>query len=80
MIKENLTITKEDSTLAKLCKFCAWIGIIFCFILFAVVWILFFVLLGGPTVIYKIVRAIHKHHENKQLRLIARKENDYDKY
>lgn len=80
MIKENLTITKEDSTLAKLSKFCAWIGIIFCFILFAVIWILFFVLLGGPTVIYKLFVAIHKHHENKKLRLIARKENDYDKY
>lgn len=79
MIKENLTITKEDSTLAKLSKFCAWVAIVFCFMLFAVVWIIFFIVLGGPTVLYKIVAAIHKHHENKQLRLIARreKENEY---
>lgn len=79
MIKENLTITKEDSTLAKLSKFCAWVAIVFCFMLFAVVWIVFFIVLGGPTALYKIIAAIHKRHENKELRLIARreKENEY---
>ena len=74
MIKENLTITKEDSTLAKLTKFCAWIGIIFCFLIFAIVWIIFFVLLGGPTLIYKIFSAIHKHNIDKKQSRIARKE------
>ena len=74
MIKENLTITKEDSTLAKLTKFCVWIGIIFCFLIFATVWIIFFILLGGPTAIYKIFSVIHKHILNKKQSRIARKE------
>ena len=80
MIKENLTITKEDSTLAKLSKFCAWVAIVFCFMLFATLWLIFFIIFGGSTALYKIIAAIHKHHENKELRLIARKENEYDKY
>lgn len=77
MIKENLTITKEDSTLAKLSKFCVWLSIVLCFMLFAVTWLIFFIIFGGPTLIYKLFSAIHKHHENKEL---ARKENEYDKY
>ena len=74
MIKENLTITKEDSTLAKLTKFCAWIGIIFCFFIFATVWVIFFFILGGPTLIYKMFSAIHKHNISKRQHRIARKE------
>ena len=74
MIKENLTITKEDSTLAKLTKFCAWIGIIFCFFIFATVWVIFFFILGGPTLIYKLFSTIHKSHINKKQHRIARKE------
>ena len=74
MIKENLTITKEDSTLAKLTKFCVWIGVIFCFLIFAIIWIIFFILLGGATAIYKIFSVIHKHILNKKQSRIARKE------
>ena len=74
MIKENLTITKEDSTLTKLTKFCVWIGIIFCFLIFAIIWIIFFVLLGGPTLIYKMFSDIHKHNIHKKQSRIARKE------
>lgn len=76
MIKENLTITKEDSTLAKLSKFCAWIAIVFCFMLFAVVWIIFFIVLGGFTTIYKTFYLIHKHRkEKKELWLIKHEKN-----
>ena len=73
MIKENLTITKEDSTLAKLTKFCAWIGIIFCFFIFATVWVIFFIILGGPTLIYKIFNSIHKARIQRKQHLIGRK-------
>ena len=76
MIKEKLTITKEDTTLTKLCKFCAWMGIILCFLMFSIVWIIFFIILGGPTLIYKLFSAIHKHNENKK---IARRDYDYEK-
>ena len=74
MIKENLTITKEDSTLAKLTKFCAWIGIIFCFFIFATVWLIFFFMLGVPTLLYEMFSALHKSHEKKKQHRIARKE------
>lgn len=75
MFKERLTITRDDSTLTKLCKFCAWMGIICCFILFAIVWIIFFVLLGGPTIIYKLFCVMYKHHLDKEQ---TRKEYEND--
>ena len=66
MIKENLTITKQDSTLTKLSKFCAWIGIILCFLMFSIVWIIFFIILGGPTLIYKLFNKHNgKEYENE---------------
>lgn len=74
MFKEKLTITKEDTTLAKLTKFCAWIGIIFCFLIFSIIWIIFFIILGGPTILYKMFSVIHKHNFNKKQHRIARKE------
>lgn len=73
-IMEQVTIHKEDSTLSKLCKFCAWIGIILCFWVFAMVWLIFFWILGIPTTFYKLCYVIHKHRQNKKLQLIARKE------
>lgn len=73
-ITEQIAIKKEDSTLSKLIKFCVWIGIIFCFLIFAIIWIIFFILLGGPTCIYKLFSAIHKHHEYKTSAKIARRE------
>lgn len=81
MIKEKLTITKDDTTLARLIKFCAWMGIICCFLIFAIVWIIFFIILGGPTIIYKMFILIHRHHENKKLTRIAKHDitkSEYD--
>ena len=65
MIKENLKIEKEDTTLTKLCKFCAWITIVICFLIFALVWLVFFFILGGPTFIYKCFHTIYIHHKQK---------------
>lgn len=53
MIKENLKIEKTDTTLTKLCKFCAWFSIVICFLIFAIVWLVAFFSLGGFTFIYK---------------------------
>lgn len=78
-ITEQIAIKKQDSTLTKLCKFCLWISIILCFLVFGLVWLIFFIILGGPTLIYKMFYTIHKQHENKKLTLIARKENSYEK-
>lgn len=78
MIKENLTITKEDSTLAKLSKFCAWIAIICCFFIFSTVWVIFFILLGGPTLIYKLFSAIHKSRIQRKQHKIAKRVVDDD--
>ena len=73
MIKENLTITKDDSTLAKLCKFCAWFSIVICFLIFALVWLVLFFVLGGPMVVYVSFKGIYKHHENVKQHRIAQR-------
>ena len=80
MIKENLTITKEDSTLAKLSKFCAWIAIIYCLFIFSTVWVIFFIVLGGPTLLYKLCAVIHKARIRRKQHIIAHKvvKDDYD--
>lgn len=67
MIKENLTITKEDSLLTKLCKFCAWFSIVICFLIFAIVWLILFFILGGFTLIYATFKGIHNHRRKKML-------------
>lgn len=79
-ITEQIAIKKEDSTLTKLCKFCLWISIVLCFLVFGLVWLIFFIVLGGPTIIYKMFSAIHKHNENKKLTNIARREKEYETY
>ena len=80
-ITEQIAIKKEDSTLTKLCKFCCWLAVVLCFLVFGLVWLIFFIVLGGPTAIYKAFSAIHKHHENKKLTKIARRDNyENDRY
>lgn len=74
MIKENLTITKEDSTLAKLTKFCVWLSIVLCFMLFASTWLIFFLIFGFPTCFYLLCRTIHKARIQRKQHYIARKE------
>ena len=64
MLKENLTITKEDSNLTKLCKFCAWFSIVICFLIFAIVWLILFIVLGGFTFIYKCFHIAYLNHKN----------------
>lgn len=65
-INEKLTIHKEDSILAKLCKFCAWFSIVVCFLIFGLVWLVLFFSLGGLIVIYKCFELPIKHHINKK--------------
>lgn len=78
MIKENLTITKEDSNLAKLCKFCAWFSIVICFLIFAIVWLVAFFILGGPMLVYLTFKAIHKARTNHKQHLIAKRACETD--
>lgn len=78
MIKENLTITKQDSTLAKLCKFCAWFSIVICFLIFALVWLVLFFALGGPMLVYMSFKGIHKARVNHKQHLIAKKACETD--
>ena len=78
MIKENLTITKQDSNLTKLCKFCAWFSIVICFLIFAIVWLVLFFAFGGPMLVYVSFKGIHKHHENKKLTNIAKRACEID--
>ena len=66
-IKERLTITKEDTILARLIKFCVWLSIVFCFILFATLWLIFFIIFGGFTLLYKSIQLPIKHHRERKL-------------
>ena len=73
MIKENLTITKQDSNLTKLCKFCAWFSIVICFLIFAIVWLVAFFILGGPMLVYLTFKGIHKARVSHKQHLIAKR-------
>lgn len=66
VIKEKLTITKEDTILAKLIKFCAWLSIICCFLIFAIAWLIFFIILGGFVILYKSIQLPIKHHRERK--------------
>ena len=80
-ITEQIAIKKGDSTLTKLCKFCCWIAVVLCFLVFGLVWLIFFIVLGGPTTIYKLICLLYRHHENKKLTKIARRDNyENDRY
>lgn len=70
-IQEKLTITKEDTILARLIKFCAWLSIICCFLIFAITWLVFFIIFGGFTALYKSIELPIKHH-------LERKRNKYE--
>lgn len=70
-IQEKLTITKEDTILARLIKFCAWLSIICCFLIFAITWLIFFIIFGGFVVLYKSIQLPIKHH-------LERKRNKYE--
>ena len=66
-LQEKLTITKEDTILARLIKFCAWLSIICCFLIFAITWLVFFIIFGGFVVLYKSIQLPIKHHRERKL-------------
>ena len=65
-INEKLTIKKEDTILAKLIKFCVWLSIICCFLIFAITWLIFFIIFGGFVILYKSIQLPIKHHRERK--------------